>query len=56
MGIGLEWVLGLKMDFGLRLGFLDHILSSIKSLGSTHGANHFGNDSISHHWNRGARV
>ena len=47
--------MGLKIDFGLRLGFLDHILGSIKSLGSTHGADHFGSDSISRHWDQGLR-
>jgi len=44
------------MDFGLRLSFFGHILGSIKSLGSTHGVDHFGSDLISHHWDREARV
>ena len=44
------------MDFGLRLGFLDDILGSIKSLGSTHAADHFGSNSISRHLDREARV
>ena len=44
------------MGIGLRLGLLDDILGSIKSLGSTHVTNHFGSNSISSHWNQGARV
>ena len=49
--IGLKkWILGLKMDFGLWLGFLGHILGSIKLLGSTHVTDHFGSDLISRHW------
>lgn len=42
-------MLGLKMNFGLKIGFLDHILGSIKSLDSTHDVDHFGNNLFSHH-------
>ena len=44
------------MNFGLRLGFLGHILGFIKSLGSTHDADHFGSNLISHYWDRGAWI
>ena len=37
------------MGIGLRLGLLDDILGSIKSLGSTHVTDHFGSNSISSH-------
>ena len=39
----------LENEFGLRLGFLGHILGFIKSLGSKHGTNNFGSDLISHY-------
>ena len=44
------------MDFGLRLGFLGHILGFVKPLGSTHGTEHFGSNLISRHWDRRAQI
>lgn len=32
------------MDVGVRLGFFGHILGFVKSLDSTHYANHFDSD------------
>ena len=40
----------------LRLGFLGHILGSVKPLGSTHGTEHFGSNLISRHWDRRAQI
>ena len=44
------------MGIRLRLGLLDDILGSIKSLGSTHVADHFGSNLISRHWDQRAGV
>ena len=46
----------LENGFGHRLGFLVHILGFIKSLGLTHGADHFGSDLISCHWDQEAWI
>ena len=41
---------------GLGLVSWITILGSIKSLGSTHGADNFGSDLISRHWDWGAWI